>query len=131
MTHDAANADQQLGRLWLLFLAGPVIYAAYFLSVFTLGEFGCLAGIQRLRWLGLDPIRLGVVVLTVIAAAATIGIGAIAYHRWHRLHYGPEDPDEDDPKFMLFVGTWLSGIFTVVTVATAVPMLLGSACDWI
>ena len=131
MRQESTKADPQRGRFWFLFLAGPVIYAVYFLAVYTLGEFGCLAGIQQVNVLGVSSIHVGVVLLTILAAFATISVGTLAYRRWRRYHTGPAAPDEDDPKFMLFEGTWLNGIFTVVIVATAVPMLLGSACEWI
>ena len=128
---ESTKADPQRRRLWLLFLAGPVIYALYFLVVYTLGEFGCLAGIEKLTFLGMNPIRAGVIAFTIVAALATTSTGLVAYRRWRYLHEGPKDPDVDDPKFMLFVGVWLNGLFTVVIVATAIPMLLGSACQWI
>lgn len=131
MTQSSTNADTQKKRLWFIFLAGPVVYAIYFLAVYVLGEFGCFAGIQRLSVLGISPIRLGVMVLTLIAALATLSTGLTAFRRWRRLHQGEADPDEDDPKFMLFVGLWLNGLFTATILLTAVPMLLGSACDWI
>lgn len=130
MTQSNTNADVQKKRLWFIFLAGPVIYAIYFLTVYVLGEFGCLAGIQHFNFWGINPIHLGVVLLTVIAAFATLGVGLTAFRRWRILHKGAEDPDMDDPKFMLFVGLWLNGLFTVVIVLSAVPMLFGSACDW-
>jgi hypothetical protein len=96
-----------------------------------LGEFGCLAGIQQFGFLGTNPIRLGVLVLTAIAALVTLIVAIVGFRRWRRLRQGPNDPDEDDPKFMLFVGTWLNGLFTVVILLNAAPMLLGSACAWI
>lgn len=125
------DADAQRGRYWFIFLSGPVIYIVYFLVVYTLGEFGCFAGIQRLNIVGMNPIRLGTIVLTLLAALATISTGVVSFRRWRRLREGPDDPEEYDPIFMLHVGTWLNGIFSVLILLTAVPMLLGSACDWI
>jgi hypothetical protein len=131
MAQQTAQADPQRGRYWRLFLSGPVIYTIYFLSAWALGEFGCLAGIEQIDWLGQNPIYLGVLLLTAIAALLTIGAGIVAFRQWRELHEGAGDPDEDDPKFMLFVGTWLNGLFSVVILASAIPMLLGSACAWI
>lgn len=128
---ETTNADRQRGRLWVIFLAGPVVYLIYFVVVWVIGEFGCLAGIQQLPLFGQNPIRLGVLVTTIVAALITLVIGIMGFRRWQRMHRGPEDPDEDDPKFMLFVGIWLNGFFTALTVLTAVPMLLGSACAYL
>ena len=131
IAHGSGSGDRQRGRLWRVFLAGPVLYSIYFVTVYLLSEFGCFAGLQRLRWFGLDPIRLGIAVATVIAAAAIAAVGVYSYRRWRRLDTEPEDPEEDDPLFMMRVGTWLNGFFTVITILTAIPMLLGSACAWI
>jgi hypothetical protein len=131
LAQERVDADSQRGSLWFIFLAGPVVYIAYFLVVWAIGEFGCLAGIQQLSFLGANPIRLGVVVLTAIAALVTLITGIVGFRRWRHLRQGPHDPDEDDPKFMLFVGTWLNGLFTAVILLSAVPMLLGSTCAWL
>jgi hypothetical protein len=130
IAQSSTNADQQRRPLWIIFLSGPVIYAVYFLTVYVLGEFGCFAGFSQINLLGLDPVRLGVIVLTIMAALLTLGMGFVSFRQWRALRAGPDDPDEDDPKFMLFVGMWLNGLFTLVILLTAVPMLVGSACTW-
>jgi heme/copper-type cytochrome/quinol oxidase subunit 2 len=130
-TRSSTNADEQRRSLWIIFLSGPVVYTVYFLVVWALAEFGCFAGIEQLNWFGFDPIRLGVVVLTVIAAILTLGVGIVSFRRWHAMREGPDDPDEDDPKFMLFVGMWMIGLFTVTILMTAIPMLFGVPCEWI
>jgi cbb3-type cytochrome oxidase subunit 3 len=131
MTAETAKADPQRGRYWLMFLSGPITYGLYFLVVYVLSEFGCLAGYQRFPIFGTDLIRFGVVALTAIFTLIMIAFTVVAYRRWDRFHSGKEAPDDDAPSFILFVGTWLNGIFAFVTVATAVPVLLGSACNWI
>jgi hypothetical protein len=124
------NADRQRGSLWLMFLAGPVIYIVYFIVVWALAEFGCLAGIQELRPFGLNPIYTGVLALTVVAALVTFYIGLLTFRRWRELRRGPADSEEEDPLFMVTVGIWLNGMHIVVILLTAVPMLSGSACAW-
>lgn len=130
MTQDRTDADGQGRRLWTTFLAGPVIYTAYFLIVWILGEFGCLAGLHRVPLLGANPIRLGVLVFTAVAALITLAVGIPGFRRWRRRQHGHAGDKEDDVTFMLFVGIWLNGLFTVVILLSAVPMLLGSACDY-
>ena len=124
------NADRRRGSFWLMFLAGPVIYIVYFIVVWALGEFGCLAGIQALRPFGLNPIYTGVIALTTVAALATFYVGLLTFRRLRNLRQGPVDSEEEDPLFMVTVGLWLNGMHIVVILLTAVPMLLGSACAW-
>ena len=129
MIQTSASEETQHGRLWIGFLAGPVIYIVYFIAVWALGEFGCLAGIQQLTLYGQNPIRLGVLALTVVAALVTLIIGIVAFRRWRQLREAPEQNGGNYAKFMSFVGAWLNGFFTLAILLNAIPVLLGSGCD--
>ena len=131
MTQTTAKQDPHGKRLWFSFLAGPVVYSLYFLVVYTLGEFGCLSGLQYVGLFGWSTIRLGVTVLTIVAALVTLGVGVVSFRKWRQIRQELEAHDEGYPQFMLFVGTWLNGFFTVIILLTGVPMLLGSYCEWI
>lgn len=130
MTQTTQKREPHSRRLWLMFLSGPVVYSVYFLVVYSIGEFGCLAGLQFVGVFGWSAIRFSVAVLTVVSALITLGAGIFSFRRWRRRR---EEPDEDDENaaFILFVSTWLNGLFTVITLLTSVPMLSGSYCQWI
>lgn len=128
---DPVRANRPRLRLWPAFLAGPVIYAVYFLIVYTFGEFGCFAGIQRFTILGWNVIRLAIVVTTVVAVLATVAAGLGTYRSYRHMRAEELRPEEDDPRFMLLVGTWLTGMFVVIILLSAVPSLLGTVCGWI
>lgn len=125
------QGDHQRRRLWPMFLAGPVIYLIYFIVVWTLGEFGCLAGIQQLRPFGVNLIFVGIVALTAAAGLIIFAFGMASFRRWRKLRHGPAEAQEEGPAFMLYVGIWLDGIFLAVTLLTAAPLLVGSACAWL
>lgn len=132
--HTVTRPDPQSGRLWWFMLAGPVVYIVYFLVVYTLGEFGCIAGIQRYTLFGISSIVIGVIASTVVAAPITLLVGMMSYRRWRRFAQAEDrvkGPEEGYPQFMSFVGLWLNGMFTVLILLTAVPMLLGSFCEWL
>ena len=131
MRQEVANATRPRLRLWPAFLAGPIIYGVYFLIVYTMGEFGCFAGLQRFTFLGWNVIRLTTIGATVVAVLAIVVAGFSTFRSWRRLRDNPPNPEDDDPRFMLLVGTWLTGIFGVVTVLSVVPSLLGTVCGWI
>jgi hypothetical protein len=120
--------DRRNRNLWRVFLAGPIIYSIYFIVVWVLSEFGCIAGIGQFDLWGMNPIRLGVVLLTLVAALIIALVGLSTFRRWHRVN---EDPEEDDPLFMLLVGAWLNGFFVVITLLSAVPLVLRSVCGWL
>jgi hypothetical protein len=129
MIQTSAREERQHGRLWVSFLTGPVVYIVYFIAVWALGEFGCVAGIQQLTLFGQNPIRLGVLVLTAIAALLTLIIGIVSLRRWRQLREAPGRNGGNYAQFMSFVGAWLNGFFTLVILMNAIPMLLGSGCN--
>nr|AGC71490.1 hypothetical protein [uncultured bacterium A1Q1_fos_1880] len=128
------SAQQQrlpLWSLWFGLMGGPVVYTLYFLAVYFLGEAACLADLLRYRVLGLEAIAFWVLLLTVVAAAM-IGYGAwLAYGNWQQTDDRSGDDGASYAAFMAFVGLWLSGLFTVLTVATGLPALFLVLCDWI
>lgn len=128
------SAQQQrlsLWSLWFGLMGGPVVYTLYFLAVYFLGEAACLADLLRYRVLGLEAIAFWVLLLTVVAAAI-IGYGAwLAYGNWQQTTAQTPDDGASYAAFMAFVGLWLSGLFTLLTVATGLPALFLVLCDWI
>lgn len=127
----SVQENQRLWSLWFGLMGGPVVYTLYFLAVYFLGEAACIADLLRYRVLGLEAISFWVLLLTV-AAAVMIGYGAwLAYGNWQQTQARTPDVGASYAAFMAFVGLWLSGLFTVLTVATGLPALFLVLCDWI
>ncbi|HXF63830.1 MAG TPA: hypothetical protein VNK95_19560 [Caldilineaceae bacterium] len=117
--------------LWGGFLSGPVIHSIYFLIVYVLGEFGCLAGLGAVTVFGMGVILLVTVVLTVISAAATLVFGIGAYRRWRRIRSQTARWPDDPGGFMSFTGTWLNGFYTVLILLTGIQTLFLEVCEWV
>lgn len=131
MTETITQGNQRLWSLWFGLMGGPVIYTLYFLAVYFLGEAACLADLLRYRVLGLEAIAFWVLLLTG-ATAVVIGYGAwLAYGNWQQTQAQIADDGASYAAFMAFVGLWLSGLFTVLTLATGLPALFLVLCDWI
>jgi hypothetical protein len=82
-------------------------------------------------FLGSNPVYLGAVLLTLLAAPVTLAAAWMSYRRWRALQARTDGVEEEDPEFMLFVGLWLNGFFTFIILLSAVPLLLHSGCTWI
>ena len=128
------SAQQQRRSLWSLWfglMGGPVVYTLYFLAAYFLGEAACMADLLRYRVLGLEAISFWILLLTVVTAVV-IGYGAwLAYGNWQQTNERTRDDGASYAAFMAFVGLWLSGLFTVLTLATGLPALFLVLCDWI
>jgi len=102
----------------VLFLAGPVIWYAYFWLVYLIAEAGCTPGGLSLDSAGVALVTVGV---TVLAGAATtiLGVGAakaIGHGRdgnWRLMHWG---------------GAVLGGLFTLAILLVGLPALVFAPC---
>lgn len=92
-----------------------------------------MAGTLRFRVFGFNAISFGIIVLTIVAAMITGYSTVMAYRLWRqtRNNEGSTHPEHSYPPFMAFVGAWLSGLFTLFILLTAIPAFFLVACDWI
>jgi hypothetical protein len=132
MTQSAEQRDvTQVSPRWLSLLAGPLLWATYFLVVYTLGEFGCRGGWLRGTLLGLPATTVVVTALTVLALA----VGAMTTYRTFR-QWSAKQGDQDSPwfeaeernRFMLLAGWMLGALFTYLILLTGIPALVLPQC---
>ena len=116
--------------LWLGLLAGPVIYALYFIIGYLLVEFACNTGVLQRTVGGLSFYAVLVLALTLLAALITLLTGLSNVHRWRRHTVSSGEPESALP-FMLFGGVLLSLFFTSLILLTGIPVLVLQSCRWL
>lgn len=117
--------------LLFIFLGSPIIWGLHFMAVYGLGEVACKAGLLRFRVLWLSGPSVIVIVLTLIAFAAALYVGFLAYRRWQQV----EDDDERwrgeaEGEFMALVGLLFSGLFAATILVSGIPALFLRPCIW-
>ena len=114
---------RRLVALWAGILAGPLAWAALLQTNYVLSYVACE---QRQTWM----LHLGTLIAVVLVAAA-------AYAAWRAAPpLGEEEHQGDNPatasllraRFMALAGLALCAWFTVVILATEVPVLVLHAC---
>lgn len=81
--------------VWVLFLAGPVLWFAHFMAVYLLAETVCAVDGTDTRLLGFRPVSFVTLAATAGAIIATGLLAGRAYRQWQ----GRRDPTSD----------WLAG----------------------
>ncbi|MGI9052636.1 MAG: hypothetical protein ACR2HQ_08320 [Ilumatobacteraceae bacterium] len=124
-----SGLPRRLGSAWALLLVGPVVGMTYFWLVYLLGEASCA---DELTLLGTGALR------TVIfaAAAATVTVFALyawrARRLWISAGVGDDAAGADDRRqnrqFMVVTGLMLLGMFTLLVLFLAAPLLGASLC---
>lgn len=127
-TTDVRHDLIDTGRLWFVFLSGPIVWAIHFTLVYIFAEFGCATRFSTMMFAGQNGIVIAVIITTVIALALTVIATIMAYQR--------RDPEnlEDNilslefQHFMAESGWIMNAIFSVVIIVTAIHALWVSSC---
>ncbi len=133
--------------LWQGLLAGPVLYALYFIMVYLLAEAACQQNLFTATVSGLPLRSIFILIITLAVAFCTFVNGLSNYRRWreqqaeHRLsgqqqqrqpngEYATADPGTS-LHFMAFGGLLLSVLFTMMILYTGLPILVLQVCQWV
>lgn len=119
---------RQIESIWTLFTA-PVVWAAHFLVCYVGAAIFC----EKPYLLGGDfsTLRIGIVVLTVMALSMIVVSALLAWRQWG---FGAGDPPHDDPTrrdrqlFQGYATLLLSGLSFVAVIYTALPVLFITDC---
>lgn len=139
-----SHVQENTRLLWRGLLAGPLIYALYFITVYLLAEAACHAGFLSGTVGGLPLLSVTILIITLAAALCTLVNGLSNYRRWRQrqqrpaprsrtiseVEYATANP-ESSVLFMAFGGMLLSLLFTVMILCTGVPVVTLQACRWV
>ncbi len=132
------SRDRPARVVWVVFLAGPVIWFAHFMLVYLVTEAGCTGDGPGLRLL--DPPVPAVVTLaaTAVAAAACLALAGWAYRRWRASTHQPgadeagdlsgDLEDHDRGGTLTFAGLLLSLLAFVTVLLVGLPALFLPSC---
>jgi hypothetical protein len=130
MAQALGQAGRQKRGLIVGMLTGPVVYMLYFMLVYLWAEGGCRAGLGRSQWLGWNAIDLGVVVLTLVAAAITAAGTVYTWRRWRQTKEDAASDMDSYPRFLSLVGLVLNGYHTLGILLTGFTSALLVLCEW-
>ncbi len=124
---DHAPPGVKRWQLWFSLGAGVALWGLHLMIVYPITSLTC-------EW-GWFPFSVGVlsglqfvqIVVTVIAAAATLLAGYFALQNLQRLGNG-EVPDANRHRFMAYLGITLNILFFMLIVVTLIPIALLPPC---
>lgn len=119
--------QENIRALWIGLLAGPVVYALYFIVGYLLAEATCQSDI-----IGLERADLDMVIGGITAVAAAILIGAVFYsiRTWQRNRSRSDDVG-GALSFMAYGGLLLSLLFVLLIGVTGVAVFWIDQCVWV
>lgn len=114
--------------LWWLIL-GPIIWSMHFLASYVAAAVYCAKAEDAAE---LNPIRIAIAIITVLALAGIVAVGVHARHLWGlSLQVRPAydtDSLSDRRGFLGFATMLLCGLSFVATLLVALPALVFDTC---
>lgn len=116
--------------IWVLFLAGPVIWFAHFMGVYVVAEAACVRGEKDTSVFGLHPLSWLTLVATGIAVAVSALLTWRAWQRWRARRDPASDwlsGDDQNPGLAL-AGALLGVVFILSILFVGVPAAFLDPC---
>ncbi|MGE3833397.1 MAG: hypothetical protein AB7H43_01290 [Acidimicrobiia bacterium] len=115
--------------IWVLFLAGPVLWFGHFMAVYLLAEAACAADVFDGDLLGLSVLSTVTLAATAAAVVVTLVTTVLAYRRW-RAAAGRDDWVDvtDRNAGLAFAGFILGVVFIAAIGFVGVPAAFLEPC---
>jgi hypothetical protein len=125
--------DREARTVWVVLLAGPVLWFAHFMLVYLVAEAGCTGEGTGLRLFDPPVPAVTTVVATVVAAVACLGTMAWGLRWWRRDRDRRGDPGYTAQEFsafasLAFVGALLSGLSFLAVLFVGVSGVVFTGC---
>lgn len=109
------------GRYWVALFGGALTWLAHLLSSYILAEFGCESVLANYSYLGINAVAWGLLVLTLLTAAAAGGCVLLA------LRVRPPNDGDKGGATDLVARTYAARAGLIADVAFALVILVESA----
>jgi hypothetical protein len=114
------------------FLIAPVVWFAYFITVYALQGVGCAVGLDERSIFGIASLRLILLLVTLVTLTVITLSGTWSFRSWNRLLQELEEEERQahgHSTFLAYGALLHAGLFLVATVWIGVPILLVDSCD--
>ncbi len=129
MSAERSSPDRG-GLVWVLFLAGPVIWFLHFIIVYLMVEAGCAADRYDAELAGLPALSFVTVALTVVATAVALELARRARRMWRARATDPDDwlAGDDRNAGLALAGALLGVMSAAAILFVGVPAVVLQPC---
>jgi len=112
-------------------VSGMIVWAVWFVAVYSLTGVGCRAGWNQAGWAGTNLLTLTLVASAILALVLIGWCGRRGHVMWRQARDGGGARGQDAAQRQRFIGmatAVLAGIAAIGTLLTAIPMLMLDPC---
>jgi hypothetical protein len=110
-------------RRWFAFLGGGLAWTLHLLSIYGIGEFGCVGGWDRISYAGVSLVAWLIIVLSGLLLLVALAATLVGYQDKRR-DARRESPDWEDEGgvFLSSYGFLLSALFALIILVETLPV---------
>ncbi|MDW7772634.1 MAG: hypothetical protein SCH71_07050 [Desulfobulbaceae bacterium] len=122
-THTMELSHQRMFRRWFSFLGGGVAWTYHLLTIYVIGEFGCVSGFDRHVFAGISAVAWMLIIVSVIALVPAVAATVIGYVDTRRdARETEKNPYEEGGRYLSSFGWPLNGVFTLIIFVESLPV---------
>lgn len=110
-------------RRWFAFLGGGCAWTFHLLSIYSVGEFGCVSGIDRITYAGISMVAWMILILSAVALTIAMAAAFVGYHDKQRDNAQEVfHPEDNGGRFLSSFGFLLSSLFVFIIFVETMPV---------
>jgi hypothetical protein len=120
---DMAATAPRAWRRWFAFLGGGFAWTFHLLSIYAVGEFGCVSGMGNMTYAGISKVAWMILTLSVLALAVAVAAAFVGYRdkHWDRSQK-VISAEDDGGRFLSSFGFLLSSLFVFIIFVETLPV---------
>ena len=110
-------------RRWFAFLGGGCAWTFHLLSLYVVGEFGCISGMGRSTYAGISMVAFMILFLSAVALVVAVTAAFIGYSDKRRdSAHETFSPEDNGGRFLSSFGFLLSSLFVLIIFVETLPV---------
>jgi hypothetical protein len=110
-------------RRWFSFLGGGIAWTFHLLTIYAIGEFGCVSGFDQHMYAGISAVAWLLIIVSLIALAPAVAAAWIAYVDARRdAQQAEKSPFEEGARYLSSFAFPLNGVFALIILVESLPV---------
>lgn len=109
-------------RRWFAFLGGGVAWTFHLLSIYAIGEFGCVSGFDRHMYAGLSGVAWLLIITSLMALTPAVAATIIGLRDARRDSRREPESVDDGERYLSSYGWPLNGLFVAIIFIESLPV---------
>ncbi|OFZ53315.1 MAG: hypothetical protein A2428_10220 [Bdellovibrionales bacterium RIFOXYC1_FULL_54_43] len=119
---DTSATIPSSGRRWFAFLGAGLAWTFHLLTIYVIGEFGCVSGFDQQKIFGISSVAWLLIATTAIALIPAAMGTIIAYHDWRRDGASEGSSENEGGRYLSSYGFVLSALFVLIILVESLPI---------